>query len=95
MLEIRGFLMYVVCTCPWLNPYMKGMHLTVDSWQPDQAEDAFKMTTKEIQALESSCWGRASLLCRREDEDKINRMPSLQGPKRVCSGNHKSHVSIS
>jgi hypothetical protein len=28
MLEIRGLLMYVVRTYPWLNPYMKGMHLT-------------------------------------------------------------------
>jgi hypothetical protein len=32
LLEIRGFLMYVVRTYPWLNPYMKGMHLTIDSW---------------------------------------------------------------
>jgi hypothetical protein len=31
MLEIQGFLMYVVWMYPWLNPYMKGMHLTVDS----------------------------------------------------------------
>ena len=32
MLEIRGFLMFVMRTYPWLNPYMKGMHLTIDSW---------------------------------------------------------------
>ena len=34
LLETRGFLMYVMRTypCPWLNPYMKGMHITVDSW---------------------------------------------------------------
>ncbi len=68
MLEIWGFLMYVVHTYPWFNPNMKGMHLTVDSWQPGQAEDSFKMTTKEIQAVESSLWGRASLPCTREDE---------------------------
>jgi len=37
MLEIRGFLMYVVQTYPWLNPYMKGMHLTIDSWQAGRA----------------------------------------------------------
>ncbi len=48
MLEIRGFLMYMVRTYPWLNPYMKGMHLMVDSWQPGQAEDGFKMMTKKI-----------------------------------------------
>ncbi len=54
MLEIRGFLMYMVHTYPWLNPYMKGMHLMMDSWQPGRAEDGFKMMAKEIQALESS-----------------------------------------
>ncbi len=31
MLEIRGFLMYVVRTYTWMNPYIKGMHLTIDS----------------------------------------------------------------
>ena len=31
-LQIRGFLMYVVCTYSWINPYMKGLHLTIDSW---------------------------------------------------------------
>ncbi len=31
LLEIQGFLMYVVRTYPWLNPYMKGMHLTIDN----------------------------------------------------------------
>ncbi len=31
LLQIRGFLMYVVRTYPWINPYMKGLHLTVNS----------------------------------------------------------------
>jgi hypothetical protein len=34
LLQIRGFLMYVVCTYPWINTYIKGLHLTIDSWQP-------------------------------------------------------------
>ena len=82
MLEIRGFFMYVVSTYTWLNPYMKGMHLTVDSWQPGQAEDGFKMTPKEIQNLESSLWGRIGLPCRREDEggaDHMVDMPERDG----------------
>ena len=32
LLQIRSFLMYVVRTYPWMNPYMKGLHLTIDSW---------------------------------------------------------------
>jgi len=42
LLEIRGFLMYVVWTYTWLNPYIKGLYLTVDSWRPGRAEDGFK-----------------------------------------------------
>jgi hypothetical protein len=82
MLEIRGFFMYVVRTYTWLNPYMKGMHLTVDSWRPGRAEDGFKMTPKEIQNLESSLWGRIGLPCRREDEggaDHVVDMPERDG----------------
>ena len=31
LLQIRGFLIYVVRTYPWINPYMQGLHLTIDS----------------------------------------------------------------
>ena len=34
LLQIRGFLIYVVCTYKWINPYMKGLHNTIDSWRP-------------------------------------------------------------
>ena len=30
LLEIRGFMNYVVWTYPWINPYLKGLHLTID-----------------------------------------------------------------
>ena len=33
LLEIRGFLNYVVRTYPWMNPYLKGLHLTIDGWR--------------------------------------------------------------
>ena len=82
MLEIRGFLMYVVSTYTWLNPYMKGMHLTVDSWRPGRSEDGFKMTPNETQKLESSLWGRIGLPCRREDKggvDHVVDMPERDG----------------
>ena len=47
LLEIRGFLIYVVRTYTWLNPpYMKGIHLTIDSWCTGRAEDGFKLTPK-------------------------------------------------
>ena len=52
LLEIRGFLMYVVWTYTWLNPYIKGLHLTVDSWRPGRAEDGFKWTAKERRRMQ-------------------------------------------
>ena len=30
LLEIRGFLNYVVRTYDWMTPYMKGLHNTID-----------------------------------------------------------------
>ena len=81
LLEIQGFLMYVVRTYPQLNPYMKGMHLTVDSWQPSRADDGFKRTDKEIQALECNRWGSGGLPCRREDEDGANERPAVRAPE--------------
>ncbi len=50
LLEIQGFLMYVVRTYTWLNPYMKGLHLTIDSWRSGRAEGGFRLTMKEKQA---------------------------------------------
>jgi hypothetical protein len=43
MLEsARGFLIYVVRTYPGFNPYLKGIHLTLDSWRPGRRDDGWK-----------------------------------------------------
>ena len=49
LLQIRGFLMYVAGTYPWINPYMKGLHLTIDSWRPHRGPDGFKLRGKELE----------------------------------------------
>ena len=36
LLEIRGFLIYVVRTYPWMSPYLKGLHNTIDEWREDR-----------------------------------------------------------
>jgi hypothetical protein len=68
LLEIRGFLMYVVRTYTWLNPYIKGLHLTVDSWRPGRAEDGFKWTAKERRRMQFHGMAEGGLPCRREFE---------------------------
>jgi len=43
MLEsTRGFLIYVVRTYPAFNPNLKGIHLTINSWQPGHRGDEWK-----------------------------------------------------
>jgi hypothetical protein len=38
----RGFLVYVTHTYPSLVPYLKGIHLTLDSWRPWRDSDGWK-----------------------------------------------------
>jgi len=44
----RGFLVYVGRTYPVLVPYLKGIHLSLDSWRPWRKEDGWKLTQAEI-----------------------------------------------
>ena len=85
MLEIRGFLIYVVRAYPWLNPYMKEMHLTIDSWRAGRAEDGFKMTAKELQVFEDSKWANAGLPCRRVDEEEDGGAPTTRALGEECA----------
>ena len=73
MLEIRGFLMYVVRTYTWMNPYIKGMHNTIDSWREGRAEDGFKMTAKEMKRIQSLLAEAMGLPCRRAEGDGEER----------------------
>jgi hypothetical protein len=69
LLEIRGFLEYVVWTYMWLNLCIKGLHLTVDSWRPGRAEDGFKWTAKERRRKRYHGMEEEGLSCQREFED--------------------------
>jgi hypothetical protein len=37
----RGFLVYIVRTYPSFNPYLKGIHLTLDRWRVGRMEDGW------------------------------------------------------
>jgi hypothetical protein len=68
LLQIRGFLMYVVRTYPWMNPYTKGLHLTIDSWRPLRGPDGFRLRGKELER--ALAWGAdGDMPCRRAMED--------------------------
>ena len=70
LLQIQGFLMYVyvVCMYPWINPYMKGLHLTIDSWRPFRGVDGFKLRGKELE--NALTWGLdRDMPCRRAKDE--------------------------
>jgi hypothetical protein len=75
LLQIRGFLMYVVRTYPWINPYMKGLHLTIDSWRPFRGEDGFKLRGKELE--DALAWGLdGDMPCRRAEDEQEGGSPT-------------------
>ncbi len=48
--KFRGVLVYISRTYPSFTPYLKGIHLTLDSWRPWRKADGWKMSYSEIQA---------------------------------------------
>ena len=43
MESIRGFLVYVAKMYRDMNPYLKGLHLTLDSWRPFRGNGGCKI----------------------------------------------------
>jgi hypothetical protein len=41
--SILGFLIYVLRTYPAFTPYLKGLHLTLDSWRPNQDDEGWRV----------------------------------------------------
>ena len=51
LLEIQGFLNYVVSMYNWMTPYMKGIHNTMDGWRHYRDSGGWKMKGKPLQAM--------------------------------------------
>jgi len=47
----RGFLVYVSRTYPMITPYLKGIHLSLDSWRVGRAADGWKLTTAKAASM--------------------------------------------
>jgi hypothetical protein len=74
----RGFLIYISCTYPAITPYLKGIHLTLESWRPWQTEDAWKMTMSEVRtALKKRGCNDPSLITGSKPPSKVKIMPRL------------------
>ena len=48
--QIRGFLIYVARTYKWVDPYLKGIHQTLDGWREGYKKDGWKVPKKSNRA---------------------------------------------
>ena len=87
LLVIRGFLNYVVRTYPWMNPYTKGLHLTIDGWRGDRTWDGWRLHCKKA----SEGCTKAAMSTRRVKNDTLDASataaipsePALKDPEWV------------
>jgi hypothetical protein len=83
LLQIWGFLMYVVRTYPWMN----RLHLTIDSWRPFQGLDGFKLSGKELEnAL--ACGLERDMPCLRAKDELEEGGPQVS-LMALCGSNNK------
>jgi hypothetical protein len=72
--SIRGFLVYVARTYTALVPYLKGIHLTLDSWRVNRADDGW--------SIDDNGWRLSNTIDNRI-EDSMARQGGLEPPKFV------------
>jgi hypothetical protein len=46
--SVRGFLVYVSMTYPSMVPYLKGIHLTLETWRPNRDDYGWKMVSRKL-----------------------------------------------
>jgi hypothetical protein len=74
----RGYLIYISRTYPSINPYLKGIHLTLDSWRPWRGKDAWKMSISEIRsALHEHGYNTDSWVATSKPPLKVHIAPRL------------------
>jgi hypothetical protein len=74
----RGFLVYFSRTYPACVPYLKGIHLTLDSWRPWRKEDGWKYSLRDIRTvLEGADVGEA-IGCGEKPPGRVRVVPRLR-----------------
>jgi len=74
----RGFLVYISRTYPSIVPYLKGLHLTLDSWRANRDSEGWKIAGRKISSYES-------------DEDEIMACLDKHGNINSFSNDYKNH----
>ena len=82
----RGFLVYFSRTYPASVPYLKGIHLTLDSWRPWRKEDGWKYSLRKIQTMleeKGADVGEAVTGCGEKPPGKVEVVPRLHDDLRA------------
>ena len=74
--KCRGFLIYVSRTYRPMIPFLRGIHMTIDSWRPFRDEDGWKLKSAEIEAIKSSA---LSIEVALEPGETVKASPRLAG----------------
>ena len=70
----RGFLVHITNAYPALTPFLKGLHLTIDSWRPDRDSEGWKV---KVSPQEEGYW------CEEENQWVSYAAPGGEAPDRV------------
>eukprot|EP00956_Cyclotella_meneghiniana_P004556 scaffold5607_cov45-Cyclotella_meneghiniana.AAC.4 len=82
--QIRGFLVYVSRTYPWMPPYLKGLHLTIDNWRPGRDADGFKLKAGVLKERPHIAWEwKAEEFVDLSPEEFAERTGMIGGPEKV------------
>jgi hypothetical protein len=87
--------MYMVCTYPWINPYINVLHLTIDSWQRSRGWRVSSSGLRE--ELENVlAWGldRDMPCCRAKDEPEEGSPHMLLMTLRAGSGAEEPPLEV-
>jgi hypothetical protein len=52
--RIQGFLVYVARTYKPLTPFLMGLHMTIDDWNPGRDEEGWRLREAEMEAIRES-----------------------------------------
>ena len=76
--QIRVFLIYVARTYRWMTPYLKGIHLTLDSWREDRDGDGWKVPRPRCVSPDVADWEMNKRF--EEDEDVYAKPEPASSP---------------
>jgi hypothetical protein len=84
LLSDWGFMVYVAQAYPGMKPYLKGFHLSLETWQEGCDEEGWKLNAKDRERVDEECEANPNKAPSRMEDVKVNLMT------RMVTGNNKA-----